>query len=125
MNMTWGLGIFSSINQETEFCIRIIEKTNRCQRLTYRMIADNRERKLAICKEIVNGKWSEWSDLGDCVGLQEDEGVANYTCGLGYKQQQRSCTRTLGGKFCQVDGEDYRGRIERNSVECVSGDCHG
>ena len=36
------------------------------------MIADNRERKLAICKEIVDGKWSNWTDLGDCKGCQQD-----------------------------------------------------
>ena len=124
--LTWSpthsVSCFSSINQETKFCIRTIEKTNRCQRLTYKMIADNRERKLAICQEIVDGKWSNWTDLGDCKGLQQ---VENYSCGPGYQHRERKCARTLGGKFCQVDGEDYEGRTMRISVECNSGDCPG
>ena len=102
-----------------------MEKTNRCQRLSYKMIADNWERKLSICQEIVDGAWSDWRDLGDCKGLQEVEGVADYRCGLGYKHRQRNCVRTLGGKFCQLDGEDYKGTIKRTSAECISGDCPG
>ena len=102
-----------------------MEKTNRCQRLSYKMIADNWERKLSICQEIVDGEWSDWRDLGDCKGLQEVEGVADYRCGLGYKHRQRNCVRTLGGKFCQLDGEDYKGTIKRISAECISGDCPG
>ena len=90
------------------------------------MIADNKERKLAICKEeIVDGTWSEWRDLADCEGFQEVEDVANYSCGLGYKHRERNCARTLGGKFCQLDGEDYKGTIMRNSEMCHSGDCPG
>ena len=116
---------FRSINEETEFCIRTPEKTNRCQRLAYRIIADNEKRKLVICPEVVDGKWSNWTDLGRCEGLQEVEGVANYTCGLGYKQRQRNCARTLGGKFCQLDGKDYKGRIEKSLVRCNSVDCPG
>ena len=102
-----------------------MEKTNRCQRLSYKMIAANWERKLSICQEIVDGTWSDWRDLGDCKGLQEVEGVADYRCGLGYKHRQRNCVRTLGGKFCQLDGKDYKGTIMRISAECISGDCPG
>ena len=51
---------FSSVNQEKDLCIRTIEKTNRCQRLIHKMIADNGERKLAICKENDDGKWRDW-----------------------------------------------------------------
>ena len=86
------------------------------------MISDNREKNLAICQDIVDGKWSNWTDLGDCKGLQQ---VENYSCGPGYQHRERKCARTLGGKFCQVDGEDYEGRIMRISVECDSGDCPG
>ena len=121
----YDVSCFRSINKETEFCIRTVEKTNRCQRLSYKLIADNRERKLTICKEIVDGKWTEWRDLGDCEGLEEVEGVANYTCGIGYQQQQRNCARTLGGKFCQLDEKDYKGTVMRNSEMCHSGDCPG
>ena len=122
---TLSVSCFSSINQETEFCIQTVEKTNRCQRLAYRLIDNNRKRKLAICKEIIDGKWTEWRDLGDCEGLEEVEGVANYTCGIGYQQQQRNCARTLGGTFCQLDGKDYKGTIMRHSVRCFSRSCPG
>ena len=116
---------FSSINQETEFCIQNVEKTNRCQRLSYKLIKTNSERNLTICKKIIDGKWTEWRDIVDCEGIQEVEGVPDYRCGLGYKQQEKSCVRTLGGTFCQLDGDDYKGTILRNSVKCHSGDCPG
>ena len=89
------------------------------------MIADHRERNLTVCQEIKDGSWSDWKDLGDCEGLQEVEGVANYSCGLGLKPRERNCARTLGGKFCQLDGEDYKGTVMRNSKMCHSGDCPG
>ena len=101
-----------------------IKKTNRCQRLTHKMISYNSDRKLAICRDIIDGTWSEWTDMGACKGLEEVEGT-NYICGPGYKQRQRNCTRTLGGKFCQIDGQDYKGTIMRNSVECDSRECPG
>lgn len=89
------------------------------------MIADNWERDLNLCRDIIDGTWSDWGDLGACEGLEEVEGF-NGTCGLGYKQQQKNCTRTLGGKFCQLDGEDYKGTIMRMlNVKCDSRACPG
>ena len=81
-----SVSYFSSINKETELCIRTIEKTNRCQRLTHKMIADNSERKLAICQKIVDGKWSDWINIfgapptvyeGDVVTLYCQAGPCN------------------------------------------------
>ena len=74
---------FSSINQESEFCLRNIETTNRCQRLTYKMIADNKERNLTFCRDIIDGTWSNWTDLGQCRGTQKVEGVEGFRCGEG------------------------------------------
>ena len=74
---------FSSINQETEFCIRSVVETNRGQRLTYRLIADNWERNLTFCQEIIDGTWSNWSNLGECRGTQKVEGVEEFRCGEG------------------------------------------
>ena len=58
-------------------------ETNRCQRLTYRMIADNRERNLTVCQAIIDGRWSDWSDLGECKGTQKIEDVGGFRCGEG------------------------------------------
>ena len=78
-----SVSCFSSIKQETEFCIRTVEKTNRCQRLSYKLIADNRERNLTFCREIIDGSWSSWTDLGDCKGTQKVDGVEGFRCGEG------------------------------------------
>ena len=43
----------------------------------------------------------------------------------GYIHRKRNCSRTLGGKFCQHNGEDYKGKIIINSFECDSGECPG
>ena len=75
--------LFSSINQEVEFCIRAVEKTNRCQRLSYKMVAENKERNLTICQDIIDGVWSDWSDLGECKGTQKVEGLEGFRCGEG------------------------------------------
>ena len=80
-----SVSYYSSINQETELCIRTIEKTNRCQRLVHKMIADNSERKLAICQKIVDGKWSDLINIfgpptvyeGDIVTLHCQAGPCN------------------------------------------------
>ena len=47
------------------------------------MIADHRERKLTICQDIIDGRWSNWTDLGDCKGTQKVEGVEGFRCGEG------------------------------------------
>ena len=132
---------FSSINQETEFCIQNVEKTNRCQRLSYKLIKTNSERNLTLCKEIKDGTWSSWTDLGDCKGAQKIEGVEGARCGegkrrgavlpnqrlhcQGYQRRKRYCSRTLGGKFCQNDGTDYRAQFMINLTECSSEPCPG
>ena len=112
--------------------MRSKESSNRCQRLTYKMMADNSDRNISLCKEIVDGSWSNWTDVGECKGLEkvEDldkvEGLENYRCGEGHKTVERSCTRNVGGAFCiQDDGTDYRGVSERSVVTCDSGNCPG
>ena len=57
--------------------------------------------------------------------MERVEGLENYRCGYGYKTVERNCSRTVGGAFCKRGGEDYRGVLERRSVECYSGDCPG
>ena len=106
--------------------MRCQESSNRCQRLTYKMMADNSDRNISLCKEIPDGFWTNWTDVGVCNGLEKVEGLENYRCGEGYKTVERSCSRTLGGAFCiQDDGTDYRGVSERSVVTCDSGDCPG
>ena len=74
---------FSSINLETEFCIQNVEKTNRCLRLSYKLIKTNSERNLTLCKEIKDGTWSSWTDLEGCKGTQRVDGVEGARCGEG------------------------------------------
>ena len=82
------------------------------------MIADNRERKLTTCKEIVDGEWSEWTDLEECIYVQ-----AGNTCGPGYKKQRRNCDRTLGGRFCKDEGADYKAGFMLQIIDCDSKPC--
>ena len=110
--------------EEAEFCLRCKETSNRCQRLTHRMMADNSRRNISLCTDIVDGTWTEWTDLEDCRGLEKVDGLL-IRCGEGYKTQQRKCKRTLGGKFCQLNGTDYRGIVELRPKICSSGDCPG
>ena len=118
--------LVSSINAEAEFCVRCLESSNRCRRLTYKMMADNSDRNISLCKEIPDGFWTNWTDVGACKGLEKVEGLENYRCGEGHKTVERSCTRNVGGAFCiQDDGTDYRGVSERRSFICYSGDCPG
>ena len=111
--------------------MRCKESSNRCQRLTYRLMADNSEKNISLCKEIVDGSWSNWTDVGECKGMEraegqdQVEGLENYRCGEGRKTVERSCHRTVGGTFCKSRGKDYRGVLERRSHECYSGDCPG
>ena len=77
---------FSSINQETEFCIQNVEKTNRCQRLSYKLIKTNSERNLTLCKEIKDGTWSSWTEMEVCKGTQKVEGVEGARCGEGKRR---------------------------------------
>ena len=93
--------------------------------MTYKMMADNSDRNISLCKEIVDGSWSNWTDVGECKGLEKVEGLENYRCGEGHKTVERSCTRNVGGAFCQRNGTDYRGVSERSVVNCDSGDCPG
>ena len=111
--------------EEAEFCLKCKETSNRCQRLTHRMMADNSRRNISLCTDIVDGTWTEWTDLEACRGLEKVDGLRKFRCGEGYKTQQRKCKRTLGGEFCQLDGTDYRGILERRSDNCSSGDCPG
>ena len=97
-------------------------KTNRCQRLTYKLMADNRD--LTICKDR-GGRWSDWINLGDCKGTQKVDGVAGFQCGEGYQVRGRYCTRTLGGNFCKINGVDYKGKVMRHSFDCFSDECPG
>ena len=105
--------------------MRCLENSNRCQRLTYKMMADNSDRNISLCTEIRDGSWSSWTEVEECRGLEKVEGLRKYRCGEGYKTSERTCNRTLGGKFCQINGEEYRGILERRSVSCHSGDCPG
>jgi len=54
--------------------VRSKESSNRCQRLTYRLMADNSEKNISLCKEIVDGSWSNWTDVGECKGVERVEG---------------------------------------------------
>ena len=47
------------------------------------MIADNMERNLAVCQDIIDGRWSDWSDSGECKGSQKIEGVEGFRGGEG------------------------------------------
>ena len=87
------------------------------------MISDN-PRKIKECDEIVDGNWTEWMDLGECKGTQVVEDLEDNKCGEGFKEQERNCTKTLGGRFCKLDdGSDYKGIIYRRSIECHALDC--
>ena len=105
--------------------MRCQESSNRCQRLTYKMMADNSDRNISLCKEIKDGSWTKWTDVEECKGLERVTGLEEYRCGYGYKTVERNCSRTVGGAFCKRGGEDYRGVLERRSVDCYSGDCPG
>ena len=59
------------------------------------MIADNRERNLAVCQEIIDGRWSDWSDSGECKGSQKIEGVEGFRCGEGKKLGRKSLTTAM------------------------------
>ena len=111
--------------EEAEFCLKCKETSNRCQRLTHKMMADNSRRNISLCTDIVDGTWTEWTDLEDCRGLQKVDGLRRFRCGEGYKTQQRKCDRTLGGKFCQIDGEDYKSKTEPRISECSGQKCPG
>ena len=74
--------------------MRCLENSNRCQRLTYKMMADNSRRNISLCTDIVDGTWTEWTDLEACMGGEKVDGLEGFQCGEGYKTQQRKCKRT-------------------------------
>ena len=51
--------------------------------MSYKLIADNKERNLAVCQDLIDGRWTDWADLGNCKGTQEVEGVEGFHCGEG------------------------------------------
>ena len=61
-----------------------------------------------IFYDIVNGKWSEWSDWGQC----------SVSCGGGTQSRSRSCTPPKnGGKGCEGDNSQTQ--------ECETDPCPG
>ena len=109
------------------FCVRCVEEnSNRCRRLSHKMIEENTERKLTLCsEEIQAGEWSGWTDLQSqpCLGLDTVEGI---NCGPGNRTQSRTCTRELGGQFCRdQDGKEVEEDLEFRLTECFKGDCPG
>ena len=111
--------------------MRCALETNRCRRLVHSVIRENSQRKLVLCPEISDGKWSQWEGIEECRGRKTVQ-LWNGTCGEGHQRQKRHCIRELGGNPCtDENAEDFREYqkigedFELRSDVCFSGDCPG
>ena len=87
------------------------------------MIQENSVRTLTRCAMIEAGAWTGWEDSEGCKGGQTVEG---YLCGSGRQVRRRSCSRPLGGKYCQdEEGNDMTYDVHYKSVECWNRTCPG
>ena len=104
-------------------------ESNRCRRLVHSVIRENSQRKLVLCPEISDGRWSQWEGIEDCRGRKT---VLDYNCGEGHQRQKRRCIRELGGNPCTDENAEYFREYQKigedfelRSDACDSGECPG
>ena len=70
-------------------------------------------------QEVKDGEWSDWKDIKGSEACQPVQ------CGHGYKNQKRSCSRSLGGKYCIENGNEVTEDVDFKTVPCQTDSCPG
>ena len=67
----------------------------------------------------------KWKDIHQ-EGCRPMIKVEEYLCGKGFREQNKTCSRTLGGKYCQdEDGNDVAEDIIFRTDMCEANPCPG